>query len=242
MTRKPRPERRRTETDVSSPETSIRSSDPFHPDEATDPMRGVVAIHAVTSEMMDEAARKAAEAVDDIAHRSSASAGAVADAPTAGIEAAAEQAMASTDQAVVIAGRTAQGAVSAGTAAGEVDHAAPRGMPTSEGAASHAGAAANRVGHAIPQDVSGPADALVQYNTKVLDAVRANMAATGDLCTALMSAKSIPEVVALNADHIGRQMHVMTTQGRELVSLAQKLAFGALQPLKAIAMSRFQDR
>jgi len=245
MTRKPRPERRRTETDVSSPETSIRSSDPFHPDEATDPMRGVVAIHGVTSEMMDEAARKAAEALDDIAHRSSASAGAVADAPTASIEAAAEQAMASTDQAVVIAGRTAQGAVSAGTAAGgldrEVDHAAPRGMLTSEGAARHAGAA-DRVGHAIPQDVSGPADALVQYNTKLLDAVRANMAATGDLCTALMSARSIPEVVALNADHVGRQMHVMTTQGRELVSLAQKLAFGALQPLKAVAMSRFRDR
>jgi len=246
MTRKPRPERRRTETDVTSPETSLGSSDPFHPDEATDPMRGVVAIHAVTSEMMDEAARKAAEAVDDIAHRSSASAGVVADAPTASVEAAAEQAMAPTDRPLAIASRTAQDAVSAGTAAGglgrEVDHAATRGMLTSEGAASHAGAVADRVGHAIPQDVSGPADALVQYNTKLLDAVRANMAATGDLCTALMSAKSLPEVVALNADHVGRQMHVMTTQGRELVSLAQKLAFGALQPLKAMAMSRFQDR
>lgn len=153
--------------------------------------------------------------------------------------------MAPADQAGAMAGRTAQDAVSAGTATGELDrddHLAPRGMPTGEGVASHAGATADRVGHVVPQAVAGPADALVQYNAKLMEAVRANMTATSDLCTALMGAKSLPEVVALNADHVGRQMNIVTTQGRELVSLAQKLAFGALQPLKAMAVSRFRDR
>ena len=57
-----------------------------------------------------------------------------------------------------------------------------------------------------------------------------------------MSAKSVPEVVALNAGHVRRQMDAMTTQGRELAGLAQKLAFDALQPIKATVAARSRDR
>ncbi len=209
-------------------------------------MEGVVAIHDVTGAMMEEAARKAAEAADEVAHRASASVDTVLDARTANVDAVAEQAMMATGAATATVGRAAGNALSTGTAAvadpgGEVDRAPSRTMQASKGALTQA-VQVDRPGRAIQQGLSATASALVQYNVRVLQAFQANLAATSDLCTALMSAKSVPEVVVLNVDHVRRQMDVMTTQGRELANLAQKLASDALQPLKASVTARLRDR
>ena len=64
--------------------------------------------------------------------------------------------------------------------------------------------------------------------------MRANMAATSAHVSALMRTKSVPEAVALNADHLGRQLGAMTAQARELTALAQTLTLEALQPLEGI--------
>jgi hypothetical protein len=219
---------------------------PFPSGGATDPMEGVVAIHDVSGEMMEAAARKAAEAADEVAHRASASVDTALDAPAASVETATEQAIVAAGAAAPMVDQASGKAVSTGTAAvadpgRAADRAPSRTMQASKDALPQA-ASGDGAGHAVQQGLSGAAGALVQYNAKLLEAIQANMAATGDFCTALMSAKSVPEVVVLNVDHVRRQMDVMTTQGRELASLAQKLASGAMQPLKATVAARLRGR
>ena len=73
-----------------------------------------------------------------------------------------------------------------------------------------------------------------RYNAKLFEAMRANMAASGSHMAALVQAKSVPEAMALNADHLRRQLDAMTAQGRELATLAQRLTLEALGPLRGL--------
>lgn len=81
--------------------------------------------------------------------------------------------------------------------------------------------------HAAP---SGAPDALAQYNAKVVAIMRANTASATSLFAALVQARSIPEAMELNADHLRRQMEAMASQGRELAALAQRIALDAFRP------------
>lgn len=82
-------------------------------------------------------------------------------------------------------------------------------------------------------DPSGAVDAFGRYNAILVEMVRANVAATGALFAALVQAKSMPEAVVLNADHLCRQIEALTDRGRDLADLTQTLALGALTPFTA---------
>lgn len=225
--------RRRGETSPQGRDTM--NPDPFHPEETAAPQGGTAVIRQVTARMMDEAAHKAAVLADGVAHHTMA----IQAHPT--LQAHATETSGSASPDAVPAASMAD----AGDPAEDDAHAP---ADIADGALRHSGdtvvsaapdAAVPRIEETGTQGTgapaaTAPADAIGEYNAKLFEMARNNMAATGALFAALVQAKSVPEAVALNADHLRRQMETMTTQGRELATLAQKLALDAMQPFKGI--------
>lgn len=180
------------------------SSETERPDDHRDPRDGTAAIPPVTDAMMDHAAHQAAALADGVAHG------------TAALEAAA-----GTDAAEAAGGATAAA----------VEAAQPLVQAAGDAVGAAAGAA-ERAAHAARDSAAASADAIGQYNAKVMEVLQTNMAAAGAHFAALVQAKSIPEAVSLNADHLRRQIETLTSQGRELSTLAQQAAFEAFRPLR----------
>ena len=78
-----------------------------------------------------------------------------------------------------------------------------------------------------------PDDPIGLINAQVIEMLASNVAATGQFLTALMGATSVTEVVAVNTHHFRRQMDLLTTQGRQLTTLARTIAFDAMKPFSA---------
>lgn len=174
------------------------SSDAFPSDAAADPADGAAVIHPVTPEMMDEAAHRAAQLADDVAHHA-------VPAPERPAEAVEIHNLAAERDGDVVAddlrSTTGPDPVAAAPTQGG-DPGLPRG-----------------------------AEALGRYNAALLGMVQANLTATGELFTALIQARTLPEVVAINTDHMRRQFETLAAQGRDLTTLTQTLTFAALNPL-----------
>ncbi len=83
---------------------------------------------------------------------------------------------------------------------------------------------------AVGQSAPDAAEAFGRYNAILAEIARSNVAAMGDLFTALIDARSVPEAVAVQADHLRRQIEAAMAQGRDLVDLTQALALDALAP------------
>lgn len=210
------------------------------PDDHRDPMDGAAAIVPVTDAMMDHAAREAAALADGVAQGTVVLERAAADAEAAqpAVQDAAQDATQELTRAAAedAAELTHRAVEAAGDAAGTLSDAAAE---ATEGAARVAEAAAQGAGRAVERgteaaqaSLSASADALTQYNAKVMEVMRSNMAATTELFAALVQAKSVPEALSLNADHIRRQVEAMASQGRELAALAQRIALDAMRPFK----------
>lgn len=200
----------------SSAGRSTMPSDTAEAEEHRDPMDGAAAIPPVTDAMMDHAAHEAAALADGVARDT------IAAPMSPG--SAAEPTMDATERAVAA---TIDAAVDATDAAVEEAAAA------ADRLARDAAAAAERTAEAVQNGSSAAVDALTRYNAKVLDMMRANAASTTALFAALVQAKSVPEAMSINADHLRRQMETLANQGRELATLAQTVALDALQPFKA---------
>jgi phasin len=71
-----------------------------------------------------------------------------------------------------------------------------------------------------------------EYGLKLIEAARENTNAAFDYATELMTAKSLSEVVELSTAHMRTQFDAMITQGRELATLAQKVATESSEPIK----------
>lgn len=218
-------------------------SDAPHSDDHRGPMDGAAAIAPVTDAMMDHAAHEAAALADGVAQgtvvldRASmdaeAAQAAVQDAARDVAGAAAESAAELSHRAAEAAGE-ATGTLSDAAADGAdaVAHAAEGTARVAEAAAREASRAVERGTEAAQASLSASADALTQYNAKVMEVMRSNLAATTELFAALVQAKSVPEALSLNADHIRNQVEAMASQGRELAMLAQRIALDAMQPFK----------
>jgi hypothetical protein len=203
----------RDEDPGSSPEgRSTMSSDTAQPEEHHDPRDGTAVIPPVTDTMLDHAAHEAAALADAVAHGAIAARVAAEPPAAAGSE---------TATGVPEAGGTA------GTGAAPSDEAP--GEAPQDPARTPAGDAS---GDAAPPPPAGEADPVSHYGARVLDMMRANVASTTAHLAALVQAKSVPDALSLNAEHLRRQVETMVGQGRELATLAQRIALGALQPSK----------
>ena len=70
------------------------------------------------------------------------------------------------------------------------------------------------------------------YGLKVLELARENSNAAFDFATELLGAKTFSEVVELSTAHARKQFETLSEQGKELASLAQKVATEAAEPIK----------
>jgi len=70
------------------------------------------------------------------------------------------------------------------------------------------------------------------YGRKVLELSRQNTNAAFDFAAELLGAKTLSEVIELTSAHTRKQFEAMTEQGKELATLAQKVATEAAEPIK----------
>ena len=70
------------------------------------------------------------------------------------------------------------------------------------------------------------------YGLKMIEAARANTNAAFDYAGQMMSVKSLAEAVELSTAHLRKQFDTMSTQTKELSSLAQKVATDTCEPIK----------
>ena len=193
-------------------------SDPFHAHAAMDPQAGTAAIHRITAEALDEAAHKAAQLADGIAHHTN-----TADegdspqddeVPTA-VNVAAQN-IRKTETTSIIEGL--------GEAPLTPDEPPEPGEETV-------------LAEALAGGI-GPDATLARYGDKVMEIMQGNIAASAALLSALRQAKSLPEAMTINSDHMRRHLTAMTSQGRELANLAQKLGLDAMKPLAGLLRRR----
>lgn len=211
----------------SSAGRSTMPSDTAAAEEHRDPLDGTAAVPPVTDAMMDHAAHEAAALADGVARHTIAVAAPepAPDAPPSPASVA-EPATDLADRAVAA---TAGAAVEAADSARAVVEEA---SPPAARLALDAAEGAERTAEAVRDGSTATVDALARYNAKVFDMMRANAASASALFAALVQAKSVPEALSINADHLRRQMETLTSQGRELATLAQTVALDALQPFK----------
>jgi phasin len=79
-----------------------------------------------------------------------------------------------------------------------------------------------------------------EYGFKVIEAARTNTNAAFDFASELMGAKSISEFVELSTAHTRKQFETLTSQGKELAALAQKVATDTTEPVKESMTKAFK--
>lgn len=214
----------------SSEGRSTMPSDTAQAEEHRDPRDGTAVIPPVTAAMLDHAAHEAAALADGVAHHTIALDHAtpapapevVPSSPEAATDLATRAVEAGSNVAADAAREAAEVAV---TVAGDLSDAAVR-------FARDAAAPVQRVAEAAPDAAPVPTDALSRYNAKVFEMVRANAASTTAHLAALVQARSVPDALSLNAEHMRRQVEVLASQGQELAALAGRIALDALRPFK----------
>jgi phasin len=72
-----------------------------------------------------------------------------------------------------------------------------------------------------------------EFNTKALEALRANVNAAFDFTDALFATKTLAEAVELSSAHVRSQFETLTSQAKDLTAVAQKVASEAAEPIKA---------
>jgi phasin len=72
-----------------------------------------------------------------------------------------------------------------------------------------------------------------EFNTKALEALRANVNASFDYSCELMGSKTLAEAVELSATHMRKQFESLSAQAKTLSALAQKVATETAEPIKA---------
>ena len=73
---------------------------------------------------------------------------------------------------------------------------------------------------------------VTDYNRKVLELARTNANAAFDFAVQLLGAKTLSEVIELSSTHTRKQFETLSEQGKELATLAQKVATEAAEPIK----------
>jgi phasin len=71
-----------------------------------------------------------------------------------------------------------------------------------------------------------------EYGLKLIDAARMNANAAFDFFSEIIAVKSLSEALELSTAHARKQFETLTEQGKELTSIAQKVATEAAEPLK----------
>ncbi len=72
-----------------------------------------------------------------------------------------------------------------------------------------------------------------EYGMKAIEAMQANANAQFDFTRELLTVKTASDAVELSSAHARKQFDAISTQGKELASLAQKVSSDTAEPIKA---------
>jgi phasin len=85
----------------------------------------------------------------------------------------------------------------------------------------------------LEESYSTASKGAAEYGLKVIEITRANSNAAFDFASELLTVKSVSEWVELSTAYGRKQFDAAVAQGKELTTLAQKVATDASEPLKA---------
>jgi phasin len=121
-----------------------------------------------------------------------------------------------------------------------VRKAVEKGVADTRAAYAKAKAAAEEAAGALESSCSTAAKGIVELNAKAIDALRANAEANFDFLKSMISAKSLSEFVALQSEHVRKQVETMTAQAKEMSALSQKVATESVEPIKSQVAKTFK--
>ncbi len=93
-------------------------------------------------------------------------------------------------------------------------------------------AAAEEATSLLEDTYSTATSGVSEYSLKVLEAARANTNAAFDFASEMMGVKSLSEMIELSTAHARKQFEAISEQGKELTSIAQKVASNTAEPIK----------
>jgi phasin len=83
-------------------------------------------------------------------------------------------------------------------------------------------------------------DGAIAINAKAFESLRANADANFDFFKAVWGAKSLSDVVTLQAEFARKQVETMTTQTKDLGALTQKAVVDAVEPIREQVAKSFR--
>lgn len=72
-----------------------------------------------------------------------------------------------------------------------------------------------------------------EYGLKLIDQARLNTNAAFDFFSEFITVKSLSEAMELSTAHVRKQFETVTEQGKELTTIAQKVATDTVEPIKS---------
>lgn len=187
------------------------------PDESADTPDQVGQTGGISAEVVENAAVETAAATRDLTH-------AVADAAEDVNERSAQH-------ATSVASETAEAFGTARDRLQILAAANPLGAQTLLASLKHS---TESLGNDLETSYRTAAKGMAEFNSKAIAAWRVNAEAAVAHWQSLVSAKSLSDAIALNAEHTRLQMETMSAQTRDLTALASRIARGAVAPLKPL--------
>ena len=74
---------------------------------------------------------------------------------------------------------------------------------------------------------------LTDLNVKAVDVLRENVNSSFELWEQMIGARTLNQILELQADHARKRVERLSEQGQALSSLAQKVAYDSLEPLRS---------
>lgn len=100
---------------------------------------------------------------------------------------------------------------------------------------------ASQVNSALENSYSTASKGVTLYNARVIEALEANVTSAFDYFNALLQAKTVAEAVDLSATHLRKQVETLTTQAKDLSTLAQQVAADSSAPIKESVEKTFRS-
>src|ERR1700722_1919106 len=115
-----------------------------------------------------------------------------------------------------------------------------KGVVESRAAFAKAKTAADETASAFEVSFAAAKDGALAINAKALEAMRANAGANFDFWKAMVSVKSLPDLLALQTEFARKQVETMTSQTKDFGALAQKAMAAGVHPIKEQVAKSFK--
>src|ERR1700733_9576861 len=119
-------------------------------------------------------------------------------------------------------------------------NALEKGVIESRAAFAKAKSATDETANAFEVSFAAAKDGALAINAKALEAMRTNADANFDFWKAMVSVKSLPDLLALQTEFARKQVETMTSQTKDFGALAQKAMADAVHPIKEQVAKSFK--